>query len=484
MPRSPPPKKIRLAGKQAAADAEGSSGAAWVRASAPGEPRAADATRKLDVDDLPTPCYVGYRSVIARNAERMLSRAKDLGCKLRPHMKTHKTAEGAVLATGGTKRCIAVSTLAEAEFYADHGFDDICYAVPITKEKLPRAFALLKRLQAFHVSVDHPAAVEALCGFYAAPRKWSVFLMVDCGYGRDGVDPAEAASAKLAQRLATSGNTQLVGLYTHGGHSYDARGASETSAAPARRVAAVAEAEGEAVAGFAAKLRKAPWNLQVPVVGVGSTPTCSNPPEQGWPGVTEMHPGNYIYYDTMQESLGSCQEEDIAVRVLMRVIGAYEKKNLLLVDMGWTACSKQGEQHDFGRIENHPELRVVNLKQEAGLISSSDGDPLDFARFPLGTLLRLEPYHSCAHTKQHDKFLWPQRLVSVQVLGVLGFAENRLVLHEPDLLLGPGISLPLLFVCSCFLFWGMVFFPVCFCFLVFFLGGEEVEARNHNPLVV
>ena len=31
---------------------------------------------------------------------------------------------GGILATGGSKRCIAVSTLAEAEFYADAGFEE------------------------------------------------------------------------------------------------------------------------------------------------------------------------------------------------------------------------------------------------------------------------------------------------------------------------------------------------------------------------
>lgn len=44
------------------------------------------------------------------------------------------------------------------------------------------------------------------------------------------------------------------------------------------------------------------WSLEwteVPIVGVGSTPTCSNP--VALKGVTEMHPGNYIYYDVMQE---------------------------------------------------------------------------------------------------------------------------------------------------------------------------------------
>merc|ERR1719203_418198 len=101
--------------------------------------------------------------------------------------------------------------------------------------------------------------------------------------------------------------------------------------------------------------------------------------------------------------IGSCTEADIAVRVAMRVIGHYPDRGLLLVDMGWTACSKQGEGCGFGRIEGHPELAVASLKQEAGLVRSSDGSPLDFARYPLGTLLRLEPYHSCAHTKQHDR---------------------------------------------------------------------------------
>ena len=30
--------------------------------------------------------------------------------------------------------------------------------------------------------------------------------------------------------------------------------------------------------------------------GVGSTPTCSHPPPDGLGDVTEMHPGNYIFY--------------------------------------------------------------------------------------------------------------------------------------------------------------------------------------------
>ncbi|CAE7866611.1 dthadh [Symbiodinium microadriaticum] len=356
-----------------------------------------DSTTRVDVDDLVTPCYVAYHAVVLRNAEQMLARARRLGCRLRPHMKTHKTLEGGVIATGGTCRGITVSTLAEAEFFANGGFDDICYAVPITADKLPRAALLVERLEAFHVTVDHSSAVEALLERPpSAEKAWSVFLMVDCGYGRDGVDPEDPATVGLARRLAADpSKARLAGLYTHGGHSYDQEGSDVVS-----QVRLVAAAEARAVAGLAGRLREV--GLEVPTVGVGSTPTCSNPPD-ALPDVNEMHPGNYIYYDTMQQALGSCAEEDIAVRVLTRVIGAYPKKNLLLVDMGWTACSKQGQAMNYGRFEGHPELKVVDLKQEAGLISSSDGKPLDFAKYPLGAILRLEPFHSCAHTKQHDR---------------------------------------------------------------------------------
>ena len=40
--------------------------------------------------------------------------------------------------TGGTKRKIVVSTVSEAEFYADNGFDDILFAFPIVKERITK----------------------------------------------------------------------------------------------------------------------------------------------------------------------------------------------------------------------------------------------------------------------------------------------------------------------------------------------------------
>ena len=157
------------------------------------------------LEALRTPALVCHRDVLERNAERMRERAAKFGCLLRPHFKTVKTLEGAAIATGGTRRRITVSTLAEAAFLADGGWDDILYAVPLTPDKMEDVIALHARLESFTVMVDHPAQVEALLGALpgrVAPGKpLRVVVGVDCGSHRDGCDPTVPANNELESAL-------------------------------------------------------------------------------------------------------------------------------------------------------------------------------------------------------------------------------------------------------------------------------------------
>ncbi|KNC72827.1 hypothetical protein SARC_14613, partial [Sphaeroforma arctica JP610] len=81
--------------------------------------------------------------------------------KLRPHVKTHKTVEGALLQCGGSPGPIVVSTLMEAEFFADHKFTDITYAVPIAAFRLARASKLTARIS-LKILLDHPDQLAAI----------------------------------------------------------------------------------------------------------------------------------------------------------------------------------------------------------------------------------------------------------------------------------------------------------------------------------
>ena len=266
------------------------------------------AAQPRSLASLRTPCAVVRRSVVQANCERMLERARALGVQLRPHVKTHKTVEGALLQTGGQKRTITVSTLAEAAFFAAAGFTDILYAVPITPDKLEPVGALLRGGTVLHVCVDHPDQLAPIVERASAgTESWSVVIMVDCGMHRDGVPPDDPLVEELAKAIAAA--APAVSLFgccappppassvattslplplpaaavllpdTHGGHSYTTEGLEAV-----KRVGA---AERDAVTAVARRIRDA-TGLELPSVGVGSTPSASNPPDH-LDGVTEMH---------------------------------------------------------------------------------------------------------------------------------------------------------------------------------------------------
>ena len=56
------------------------------------------------ISSLSSPALVVDLAAVEKNCDEMLARAAEAGIKLRGQTKTHKTVEGALLQTGGTKR--------------------------------------------------------------------------------------------------------------------------------------------------------------------------------------------------------------------------------------------------------------------------------------------------------------------------------------------------------------------------------------------
>lgn len=93
--------------------------------------------------------------------------------------------ECADIMTGGSRRCIVVSTLAEASFYADNGYDDILYAYPLPFDKVERCAELSERLSLFHIVVDNRLALQELKKRPLKQGKvWKVWMKLDCDNGR------------------------------------------------------------------------------------------------------------------------------------------------------------------------------------------------------------------------------------------------------------------------------------------------------------
>ena len=105
------------------------------------------------LDDLSTPCALVDLDRLERNAARMAEKARRLGVRLRPHVKTHKCVEAARIQTADAFGGITVSTLAEARAFAAGGFTDMTYAVPIAPQKIAEAADLNDKIDALYEGV-------------------------------------------------------------------------------------------------------------------------------------------------------------------------------------------------------------------------------------------------------------------------------------------------------------------------------------------
>ena len=100
---------------------------------------------KQTTTELETPALLLERDRMTQNIARMREQLEQLKVNFRPHVKTAKCVEVALAMSGGAPGLITVSTLREADYFADHGFTDILYAVGITPNKMAHVAALLKR---------------------------------------------------------------------------------------------------------------------------------------------------------------------------------------------------------------------------------------------------------------------------------------------------------------------------------------------------
>ncbi|HYC62503.1 MAG TPA: alanine racemase [Thermoanaerobaculia bacterium] len=350
----------------------------------------------MNLRDVATPAFLVDRSIVQRNCDAMREKARSSGVGFRPHVKTHKSVEIGRMQHGGAVGPITVSTLAEAEQFARDGFRDITYGVPIAPEKLARAAELASRIDRLSVLIDSETARVAIETFAANHNVvFDVFLKVDCGYHRAGVDPENPDSARLAIALAHSERVRFQGFLTHAGHSYVARDVEEI-----KRIAAE---ESASLTRFRALL--APDGLGESLRSVGSAPTAAV--VERFSECDEVRPGNYVFYDASQAAFGSCRREDVAVSVLTTVVGSYPERGALIVDAGALALSKDtGPNHlepqcGYGivcDVDLQPlPMRITALSQEHGKIATE-------MHVEVGTRLRILPNHSCLTAAMFDAY--------------------------------------------------------------------------------
>lgn len=349
----------------------------------------------VNLGDLQTPCLVLDKGILEKNLKRMSDTVHRNGVALRPHLKTAKSAEVARMATAGEAGGITVSTLAEAEYFADSGFRNILVAAAQPPQKLDRAAKLIDRGVTITLVTDDVDLARSIAEHRG---NFKVLIELDSGDGRAGIKPDNPLLVDIGRTLGA----KLAGVMTHAGHSYECR--------DAECIRAVAEDERATVAGAASRLRD--LGMSCDVVSVGSTPTMTY--AKNLDGITEARPGVYMFQDLMQAEIGSCGKEDIALTVLASVIGKNESENRVLIDAGALALSKdrstQATDHDagYGEVWDIRGARsfgpcvVKRVYQEHGVVTSDSRLPFD--KLAIGTKVRIGPNHACITAAAYDRY--------------------------------------------------------------------------------
>src|ERR1700682_2405581 len=172
----------------------------------------------MTFDDLDTPALLLDGEKLERNCRRMRGRLHAHGVVLRPHVKTAKSIEVTQRALDAPAGAITVSTLREAEYFFDHGFRDILYAVGIVPGKVPRVAELIRRGAQVSTIVDSVEGARALMAASAqAGVRIPALVEIDSDGHRAGVAPADPRLLEIAAALGAS----LRGVMTHAGDSYN-----------------------------------------------------------------------------------------------------------------------------------------------------------------------------------------------------------------------------------------------------------------------
>jgi D-serine deaminase-like pyridoxal phosphate-dependent protein len=351
---------------------------------------------------LETPCLALETRRLTRNVSRLKTHLEPFAVRFRPHLKTAKSADVARLVTDGPAGPLTVSTLREAEYFLDHGFSDLLYAVGIAPNKLEHVFDLRRRGAKLSIVLDNiemAGLVAARCAERRDPLP--VLIEIDTDDHRSGIKPQDPFLVEVGRALH-EGGAVLGGVMTHAGSSYGSKGAAAfAEKAEQERSGAVAAAEA---------LRRA--GLTCPEVSVGSTPTAHF--ARDLTGVTEVRAGVFMFFDLVMAGIGVCSLDDIAISVLASVVGHQRDKGWILIDAGWMAMSRDrgtarlsadqgyGVVCDLG-CNPIPDLIVIDANQEHGIIAHRSGaGPLP--DLPIGTMVRILPNHACATAAQHDRY--------------------------------------------------------------------------------
>jgi len=343
------------------------------------------------IPNITVPTLLVDEQKVRRNIDRMVQRARRHHLPLRPHFKTHQSDKIGEWFRESGVNTITVSSLRMAEYFAEAGWDDITNAFPVNILEMERIQRLSGQIK-LNLLVENKEAVRALDAHLTHPV--GIFIKINAGNNRTGLLPdATSAIDELLDLLHTTPKLAFKGFLAHAGHTYRARGKED--------IARIHYDTMRLLEPLILHYRKRYPDL---IFSYGDTPSCSTMEDFGL--ANELRPGNFVFYDLTQATIGSCQLDDIAVAMACPVVAKHPERNDIVVYGGGVHFSKdQLVRHGevtYGlpvrwtrtgwAVIDDGTSHMRKLSQEHGILHVSDAL---FDDIQIGEIVGVVPVHSC-----------------------------------------------------------------------------------------
>ncbi len=347
------------------------------------------------------PTLVVDKKICLRNIERMAKKVAENKMRFRPHFKTHQSAKiGEWFKLFGLEQ-ITVSSVKMAEYFASNGWKDITIAFPVNILEINNINRLAADIK-IQVVVENTEAAGFLAEKTIHPM--GVWIKIDTGNNRTGIDPANTNYISLITgKISKNSKLRFLGFLSHTGHTYSANSTDEIFS---RHFDALLKL----------KSLKQQYKRSFPDVEISLGDTPSATLCTIFNGVDELRPGNFVFYDLMQQNLGVCSFDDIAVKMVCPVVSKHIIRNEVVIHGGAVHFSKDeivniDGKNMFGRIiiqENGKKMMLdqmnylSRLSQEHGILKVAHNQ---FEKFSVGDLVEIIPVHSCLTANLMGRYL-------------------------------------------------------------------------------
>jgi len=328
-----------------------------------------------NTENIISPSLLVYPERIKKNIRLMIEIAGGTDF-LRPHIKTHKSAEIIKLQMDQGIYKFKCATIAEAELLATCKVKDILLAMQPVGNNISRFFELIYQYSNsnFSTIVDNYQTVNAISQLASSKKiKVSVWMDINNGMNRTGIQPTKKAE-ELYKTICNDPNLNPKGLHVYDGHIRNSDLVERTK---------VCDKDFEPVLKLKDDLKK--LGIEIETIIAGGTP--SFPIHKNRKGI-ETSPGTPLLWDARYGQSFKDLNFLVAAVLFTRVVSK-PASNITCFDLGHKSVASE---MTFPRVQflDTVDCEQISQSEEHLVVACANEN-----EFKIGETAYVVPFHIC-----------------------------------------------------------------------------------------